>query len=496
MNPIVKIIPSRTEIIRLELVDRDAGQPRKVFSEESIKNLAENIRAVGFVLHPIYVKPNPEKRGRYLIVAGERRFRALKLLGVEEYTFHISEAEVPSYLVSLIENNNREDLNPIDQAESYEECMRRESMSVEQLSQFIGKHFTEIYRSLRLLKLAPEVKEMIRKGKLTRGGAHTLVQFKAVSKQIELARQLIAGEDPPEIDELLTRTSGWSESRTIASLPKTAEGLIRRLLKFRRQSSSTPFLITAFLDLSEAKQIEGWRHFTKATRDKFVVQLRELIQSLQDLEKKMTALPETKMHPFGRGIVHAAASAQKQPEKTAPAGTSVPKNVPHPPSAVRPQPQKTGEPQIHHNPPPKPVRSVSPDKHRQPGANTTTPAAKAVRMPPPPSMEEINAAARLLSFITEEIENGRRNLLGRSSLMKALGNGASPENVDSIVRKGFRTLRSYWRTAYDPSHPGMHSFITQISRRRHDLACDEFDKLLRVLKARDNSPDPINIEKV
>jgi len=240
-------IPSRRATVRLALIDRDPGQPRQTFKEETIRDLAQSILQHGMV-HDIYLRKHPEIDGRYMLVAGERRFRALQCLEVEEWDdFKIIEDGVSHYTVSMIENMHREDLNPMDEAHSYAEWMERDDLTVTQVADLTGKHFTEIYASLRLLKLAPEVQELIRSGKLSiKSSIQQLAQFKPHSDQIRLAKLLICGINPPEFDEALSKTHATSVQQIIARLPKEPAGIIRRLLDFRSRSFSSGFAIQAF----------------------------------------------------------------------------------------------------------------------------------------------------------------------------------------------------------------------------------------------------------
>ncbi len=465
----IKLLPSRVERIRLDLVDRDPRQPRKVFPEEGLKKLAANIQSFGFMIYAILVKPHPEVAGRYIVIAGERRFRALQFIGVEEFDFHVAEGEVPSYLISLIENDNREDLNPIDEAEAYKECTEREKMSVAELAGFTGKNVNDIYRALRLLKLPFVVKEMIREGKLRRGAAHNLAQFKGYAKQIELAQKLIAGEDPPELDEQLTKASDSSEARIIARLPETAEGLIRRMLQFRLRSNAVPFVIRAFLDLPTDRQVEGWRHFTKATRWNFASQLQELRKSLRALELNLASLPETKQIPKRAAVI--------QPQKDALQPKEKPRLI------------------IEQETPPKPHLSVVPST---PPAEQIQQAVKE-KNADIPNDAELKAARQVLWFLCEQVDNGRRALLSKQLLCRAIGNGVSLENVGGITTRSLRIIDRYWRVPPDPSRPTMNEFIVFVSKRRHDLGklgCTTFDDFVKILRNRDRSPDPVDLRNL
>lgn len=544
----IKLLPSRVEKIRLDLIDRDPKQPRQIFSEESLKKLAANIKASGYLIYAILVKPNPKMPGRYIIIAGERRFRALKLIGVEEFYFHIADGEVPSYLISLIENGNREDLNPIDQAQAYQECMDREKMSVAQIAEFDGKHVGDIYRALRLLKLAPEVKQLVREGKLKTGGAHNLVQFKGFSKQIELARKLVAGEDPPEIEERMAQNNERSETAILSRLPKESDGLIRRLLKFRRSNTGLPFVIRAFLDLPEIKQIEGWQYFTKATRENFTTQLRALIFNLQLLEKKMAELPKTKKNPFGPAASKAKPVAIKEkvaaekkevatpakdtffeeylmrthsPEKTKPPqGRPEIREAPHAAAGksipeIKAADAKTPKPEPILEVPkldPAPVRvpvflnktavSAAPRPalpQKRPGWNPKPDEEARFKPKGIPTAAELEAASKVILFLYEEITEGRRKLLSKKTLSAVLSNGKLPENAEALAIKALRTIRDYWRVPPDPMHPETQKFIVLVSQKRHDLerlGCVRFDDLMTVVKNRDNSSDPVNVQRL
>jgi len=539
----VKLIPSYAKVLRLDSVDRDPDQPRQTFLEDDAGDLTASIEKNGLHNPMIYVRPNPEISGRYILVAGERRFRALLSLGVEEFEFRVvEEGGLPPYIISLIENKCRIDLNPIDEAEAYEKCMEKENMSVAELSNSIGERPGDIYRSLRLLKLAPEVKQLVREGKLRTGGAHNLVQFKNFSKQIELAQQLIAGEDPPELDERLTHTSERSDTMIIATLPKTADGLIRRLLQFRQRSNPVPFLIKALLDLPEAGQLQGWQHFTKATRENFTTQLRALIVNLQALEKRMATLPETKKAAFGSSAPKPKVVVAEEKNKLAPENTFFEEyllqtHAPTKPALPQEQPEMSGikSPPISDNPGSEDKAAEAETPKQAPQQKLperveikSAPAGKPVfqskipagamlkpalsqrrpewsskpeeepRLKPkrPPTATELEAASKILLSISTEILEGRRKLLSKQSLLRALGDYGSPENVEASTIKALRIIRDYWRVPPDPNHPDVQKFIMFVSKKRHDLGYTAFGDFMKVVGNRDNSPDPVNIQRL
>ncbi|MDP3948750.1 MAG: ParB/RepB/Spo0J family partition protein [bacterium] len=491
----MKVIPSpgRCAVLRLDLIDRDPKQPRKVFKEGPLKKLAENIAVAG-VFNPIFVRPHPEKPGRYMLVAGERRFRALRLLEVEEYEFRIVEKGLPPYVISIIENSNREDLNPIEEAESYVEFMQQEGMTVAKLSEYTGKHYTEIYRAIRLLKLAPEVQQLIREGKLNKGKLQYLTQFKNLSKQIELAQQLMRGEDPPELVEADTQTSRWREDRIRASLPDTPEGLIRRMLKFRGHAYRAGFAIDAFLGWGEAGQVEGWTFFTKLTRENFVTQMSMVAEKLRALNDKMAVLPKTQLAPFGRAIQKTkppstavqAPAASKPPDDKKKATESKPQKAPVTMTTYRvPSSVIAGEPTSR--------RLPTQDFFRKPPPESTS-QLKPKKVLKLTSIDFI-AGKGVLDFISEAVEKKSGVLLSKSALGKAVGNGSSTEESQKMVLAGFRAVREVWRSPLqlgDP--PEKQGFVEFVANCRHDLGDMQFHDFIRTLKWRDRSADPINVD--
>lgn len=168
------------------------NQPRKHFDEEALQELANSIKIHG-VIQPLVV--NRLDGDRYLIIAGERRWRASKLAGltsvpavVKDYT----EKQVKE--ISLIENLQREDLNPIEAARAIKQLMEEYKLTQEVVAERIGKSRSNIANTLRLLSLYPEVIQMIENGQLTSGHARALVVVEDTTTQIKLAKQACDGK--------------------------------------------------------------------------------------------------------------------------------------------------------------------------------------------------------------------------------------------------------------------------------------------------------------
>lgn len=159
--------------LRITEVEPRKEQPRRNFDEAALKQLSDSIKANG-VLQPILVRKQPN--GFYQIIAGERRWRASKLAGITEIPAIVIEADEKKVSeIALIENIQREDLNPIEEAAAYRSLMNDYGLTQEELSVRIGKSRSAIANSLRLLDLPDEVAELIIDGKLTAGHARALL---------------------------------------------------------------------------------------------------------------------------------------------------------------------------------------------------------------------------------------------------------------------------------------------------------------------------------
>ena len=176
------------EEIDLELLDPMLDQPRQSFDDESISELAQSIKQEGVISPLIVVKIDD----RYSIVAGERRFRASKLAGLNSAPCIIKDlSDEQIYKLSLIENIQREDLNPIDEAEAYQRLIEKFRYTQEQLAERLRKSRSSIANSLRLNKLSEAVKQSIRDSKISLGHAKVLAGLKSKELQEKLCRRII-----------------------------------------------------------------------------------------------------------------------------------------------------------------------------------------------------------------------------------------------------------------------------------------------------------------
>jgi len=178
-------------------------QPRTTFQEAELEELAASIRAQG-IIQPLVV--SPLGNGRYAIVAGERRWRAAQLAGLERVPVHIRKVASNEELLqlALVENLQREDLHPIEEAEAYDQLRESFGLSQAEIGERVGKSRTAVTNTLRLLRLPDVVQDLLRTGELTAGQARPLVSLPRPKRQEELALQAVEkGLSAREIEALV-----------------------------------------------------------------------------------------------------------------------------------------------------------------------------------------------------------------------------------------------------------------------------------------------------
>lgn len=165
------------------------NQPRTVFDEEALSELAESIREYG-VIQPVTVRMLDS--GYYQLIAGERRWRAARLAGLTEIPARVIEADDKlTTELALVENLQREDLNPVEEAQGYRTLMEEYGLTQDEAAQRVGKSRPAVANALRLLSLAPEVLQFVEQGLLSAGHARALVTVKPEELQIDAARQVM-----------------------------------------------------------------------------------------------------------------------------------------------------------------------------------------------------------------------------------------------------------------------------------------------------------------
>lgn len=186
--------------IRLSDIEPNADQPRRDFDPQSLEELSESIARYG-LLQPLLVRPLTG--GRYQLVAGERRWRASRMAGLSSAPAIIKElSDVETAEIALVENLQREDLNPIEEAEGYRLLMTDYSLTQEQVSERVGRSRSAVANSVRLLSLPEEILGMIKKGEISAGHGRALLAFDNRDAMLAAARAAVSGANVRELERM------------------------------------------------------------------------------------------------------------------------------------------------------------------------------------------------------------------------------------------------------------------------------------------------------
>lgn len=197
--PLTEIVPNKE-------------QPRKTFDEGALEELADSIKQHG-VLQPLLVRPLPS--GGYQLVAGERRWRASRIAGLKEVPVVVKElSDVETMEIAIIENLQREDLNPIEEAEGLQALIDRCGFTQEEVATSVGKSRPAIANALRLLKLPSEVREMTKNGEISAGHARALLAFDNEAMIYEVAQNIVKNNLTVRDVERLAKTNEAQTSTT------------------------------------------------------------------------------------------------------------------------------------------------------------------------------------------------------------------------------------------------------------------------------------------
>ena len=175
--------------VKISEIEPRKDQPRKEFDEESIQLLADSITIHG-VLQPIIVRENADYSGTYEIIAGERRWRAAKMAGLSEMPVVVVDGDDLKFAqIALVENVQRENLNPVEEAFAYQALVERFGLTQEQLSKEVGKSRSAIANMLRLIDLPDEVLSLLKDGKITSGHARAILGLDDDEQMVALAQK-------------------------------------------------------------------------------------------------------------------------------------------------------------------------------------------------------------------------------------------------------------------------------------------------------------------
>lgn len=233
------------EVVRVPLksVVPNPLQPRREFQKEELQELKDSIRENG-LLQPLVVRPSPTAEGRYELVAGERRFRSLQALGWDDAPVMIRDVDDETLLVlALVENLQREALNPMEEAEGFQALAEQFSLTQEEIARAVGKDRSTVANTLRLLKLPHSVRAMLAAGDLTPGHARPLLSLDDTVRMADLARQAVKqGWSVREMERRVKAGSGRASARRGASR-STADPVVRALESSLQERLATRVVI-------------------------------------------------------------------------------------------------------------------------------------------------------------------------------------------------------------------------------------------------------------
>lgn len=180
-----------SQSLRITEIEPNRQQPRKNFDDESISLLADSIKQHG-IIQPLLVRPYGNS---YQIVAGERRWRAARMLGLSEVPVQIKElSDIETMQIALIENLQRENLNPVEEAKGYNELIENFNMTQEEVAKTVGRSRSAIANSMRLLTLPDDILNMLENGDITVGHGKALLSFDDKEKMLEAAKKAAEGK--------------------------------------------------------------------------------------------------------------------------------------------------------------------------------------------------------------------------------------------------------------------------------------------------------------
>ncbi len=247
--------------IPLDLLDPNPFQPRVAFPRESLDELADSIRARG-VLQPILARAHPTRPERFYIVAGERRWRAAQIAGLHEVPAIVREmSDAEAGTAALIENLQREDLNPMEEAEGYSRLLDELRVTQDKLAEALGKSRSQVTNALRLLNLPPAVQAEVRKGTLSFGHARALLSHEDPDAMARLVRA--RGLTVRQTEVLASRGGASGKARSGGRRPDAdaaaLEQRLRERLGFQVQvTTNRRGRVSVVLEFADVHQLEAW----------------------------------------------------------------------------------------------------------------------------------------------------------------------------------------------------------------------------------------------
>ena len=218
-----QVAPAASDLVELDIdvLDPTEAQPRQSFREDKLNELAQSIKANGLI-QPLVVRPSGE---RFRIVAGERRWRAAAKAGLKKVPCLVKQIAQEDVLeLSLIENIQREELNPIEEANAYRRLIEQLRLTQEQIAERVGKDRSSITNALRLLKLPPGIQKLVEEDKLSMGHARALLSLDSTEAQKKLALEIVERSlSVRDAERAVKRGQETQSTRAIRQVPKHIE---------------------------------------------------------------------------------------------------------------------------------------------------------------------------------------------------------------------------------------------------------------------------------
>ena len=258
--------------LKVSLIEPNGTQPRKNFDEAALQELADSIKTYG-VLQPLIVQ---KKDSHYEIIAGERRWRAAKLAGLTEVPVMIREYDKQKTMeIALIENVQRADLNPIEEAQAYQRLIQEFHLTQEEIAARVSKNRATVTNSMRLLKLDERVQQMVIDEMLTTGHARALISIEDRDLQFQMANQIFDNKLSVRETEKLVRKLGEEKEETTKTKEPDVEIIYRNLEEKVKEILGTKVQISHKKNNSGKIEIEYYSN-------KELVRIIDLLESVQN----------------------------------------------------------------------------------------------------------------------------------------------------------------------------------------------------------------------
>lgn len=245
-------------IVNITKVEPNREQPRKNFDEDALEELAESIKQFG-LLQPILVQ---DRKTYYEIIAGERRWRAAKKAGLKEVPViikNLTEQEIVE--ISLIENIQREDLNPIEEAQAYKRLLTEFNLKQDEVAERVAKSRTAVTNSMRLLKLCDNVQQMIIDGMISTGHARALIMIEDPEQQYIIAQRIFDEKlSVRDVEKLVKNLNQPPKEKKTVIVDKSLEAVYQDIEENLKQKLSTKVSITSKGNGSGKIEIEFYSH--------------------------------------------------------------------------------------------------------------------------------------------------------------------------------------------------------------------------------------------